>query len=240
MLVAGLEQGLLLVRAQAPVTVLGWRRFADIADRIVEKPHAPFLDGDGEQVREQGEFQPYGAGGLVGLKPLVAVFGHQVRRDGGQAVGAELFLQRLGLVALRVGRALPLAGGHLTQIPIDCLLQQQLLRTGAVDVDPAYHFIFGAARPVIGVAFGAERLDGRRPAALANDRLPGVRGCFGDRCHIVFRTGVPKVYRVTQGLTEENFCLVDKYGGQGSNRTTDTGIFSARVTELMALKAEGA
>jgi len=83
----------------------------------------------------------------------------------------------------------------------------------------------GAARPVLGVAFGAERLDGRRPAALADNRLPGVRGCFGDGCHCIFRTGVPKVYRVTQGLTEENFYLVDKYGGQGWNRTTDTGIF---------------
>jgi len=35
-----------------------------------------------------------------------------------------------------------------------------------------------------------------------------------------------QVYRVTRGLTEENFYLVDKYGGQGWNRTTDTGIFS--------------
>ena len=38
-------------------------------------------------------------------------------------------------------------------------------------------------------------------------------------------TGVPKVYRVTRGLKAENYYLVDKYGGQGRNRTADTGIF---------------
>jgi len=38
-------------------------------------------------------------------------------------------------------------------------------------------------------------------------------------------TSVPKLHRVTQGLTEENFYLVDKDGGQGQNRTADTGIF---------------
>ena len=64
--------------------------------------------------------------------------------------------------------------------------------------------------------------------------IPGVRGCFGDGCHIVFRTGVPKVYRVTQGITE-NFYLVDKYGGQGQNRTADTGIFSPLLYRLSYL-----
>jgi len=39
-------------------------------------------------------------------------------------------------------------------------------------------------------------------------------------------TGVPKVCRVTQGLKVENNYLVDKNGGQGWNRTSDTGIFS--------------
>ena len=92
-----------------------------------------------------------------------------------------------------------------------------------------------SSRPVFGIAFGTEGLYGRRPAALADDRLPGVRGCFGDGCHCNFRTGVPKVYRVTQGLTEENFYLVDKYGGQGQNRTADTGIFSPLLYQLSYL-----
>jgi hypothetical protein len=43
-----------------------------------------------------------------------------------------------------------------------------------------------------------------RIAALADDRLPGVRGCFGDGRHIVFRTGVP-----SDTGTEENFCLIE-------------------------------
>jgi hypothetical protein len=40
---------------------------------------------------------------------------------------------------------------------------------------------------------------------------------------------------VTQGLTEENFYLVDKYGGQGRNRTADTGIFRPEQRFLAAL-----
>jgi hypothetical protein len=48
-------------------------------------------------------------------------------------------------------------------------------------------------------------------------------------------TGVPKVYRVTQGLKAENFYLVDKYGGQGQNRTADTGIFSPLLYRLSYL-----
>ena len=40
---------------------------------------------------------------------------------------------------------------------------------------------------------------------------------------------------MTQGLTEENFYLVDKYGGQGWNRTSDTGIFSPLLYRLSYL-----
>jgi len=44
---------------------------------------------------------------------------------------------------------------------------------------------------------------------------------------VMVATTLPvQVYRVTQGLKAEHFYLVDKYGGQGWNRTTDTGIFS--------------
>ena len=121
--------------------------------------------------------------------------------------------------------------------------------TRLVDVDTSQHFVLGATRPVLGVTLGAERLDGRRPAALANDRLPGVRGCLGDSGRDASSAGVPKVYRVTQGLKAENSYLTDTYGGQGQtdsrsesgqrrcpqgedrptpiriNRTADTGIF---------------
>ena len=48
-------------------------------------------------------------------------------------------------------------------------------------------------------------------------------------------TGVPKLHRVTQGLTVENFYLVDKYGGQSWNRTSDTGIFSPLLYRLSYL-----
>jgi len=38
--------------------------------------------------------------------------------------------------------------------------------------------------------------------------------------------GVPKVYRVTQGLKAKSFYLVEFIGAQGQNRTADTGIFN--------------
>jgi hypothetical protein len=49
-----------------------------------------------------------------------------------------------------------------------------------------------------------------------------------------------QVYRVTRGLTEENFYLVDKYGGQGQNRTADTGIFRAsKINNLLIMLKQG-
>jgi len=47
--------------------------------------------------------------------------------------------------------------------------------------------------------------------------------------------GVPKVYRVTQGLKVKNAYLIDKYGGQGQNRTADTGIFRPQWLFLASL-----
>jgi hypothetical protein len=45
---------------------------------------------------------------------------------------------------------------------------------------------------------------------------------------------------VTQGLTAESFYLVDKYGGQGQNRTADTGIFrDSKINNLLISLAQG-
>ena len=52
-------------------------------------------------------------------------------------------------------------------------------------------------------------------------------------------TGVPKMYRVTQGLKAENFYLVEFIGGQGRNRTTDTRIFSPLLYQLSYLARGG-
>ena len=48
------------------------------------------------------------------------------------------------------------------------------------------------------------------------------------------------MYRVTQGLKVKISYLIDKYGGQGQNRTADTGIFSPLLYQLsyLALKGE--
>ena len=49
---------------------------------------------------------------------------------------------------------------------------------------------------------------------------------------------VPKLYRMTQGLKAKNAYLIDKYGGQARNRTTDTGIFSPLLYQLSYLALE--
>lgn len=79
MAVAGLQQDLLLNRAQPAIPTLGGSRFAGIAHGIVVQPHPPLFDSDGKQVREQGEFQAYSAGGLVSSQALIAVLGYQLR-----------------------------------------------------------------------------------------------------------------------------------------------------------------
>ena len=40
---------------------------------------------------------------------------------------------------------------------------------------------------------------------------------------------------MTQGLKTGSFYPIDKYGGQGRNRTTDTGIFSPLLYRLSYL-----
>src|SRR5690606_35861614 len=70
------------------------------------------------------------------------------------------------------------------------------LRTRAVDVRAAHHFVLGAARPVLGVTFGAEGLGTGRPTLLADERFPGAGGCLADGRHRSLRLGgVPKLYR---------------------------------------------
>ena len=66
-------------------------------------------------------------------------------------------------------------------------------------------------------------------------RWTTTRG-LGYGCHAVLPIlSVPKLYRVTQGLKVENAYLVDIYGGQRWNRTTDTGIFSPLLYQLSYL-----
>ena len=43
------------------------------------------------------------------------------------------------------------------------------------------------------------------------------------------------MYRMTQGLKVKISYLIDKYGGQGQNRTADTGIFSPLLYQLSYL-----
>jgi hypothetical protein len=45
---------------------------------------------------------------------------------------------------------------------------------------------------------------------------------------------------MTEGLKVKNAYLIDKYGGQGQNRTADTGIFMAsKINNLLIILEQG-
>ena len=66
-----------------------------------------------------------------------------------------------------------------------------------------------------------------------------LEGVFVMVATVCSDTGVPKMYRVTQGLKAESFCLVELIGAQGQNRTADTGIFSPLLYRLSYLGIGG-
>ena len=63
----------------------------------------------------------------------------------------------------------PLLDGNVEQ-----MREREPVRADTVDAYTVPHFIFSTSCPVLGITFGAKGLDGGRPAALADDRLPGV------------------------------------------------------------------
>ena len=63
----------------------------------------------------------------------------------------------------------PLLDGNVEQ-----MRERDPVRADTVDVYTVPHFIFSTSCPVLGITFGAKGLDGGRPAALTDDRLPGV------------------------------------------------------------------
>ena len=93
---------------------------------------------------------------------------------------------------MQLGGIVALAGGDFGQVAVQRLFQQQLLGAGAVDLHTTHHFVLGAARQVLGIALGAEGLDSRWPAALADDRFPGIRGVLLTVAKVSFDTGVRK------------------------------------------------
>ena len=66
----------------------------------------------------------------------------------------------------------------------------QSLGTAALDIHAPHHFIFGASRPIFGVAFGVKGFGVGRPSGLADDGLPGAGRGFDDCGHLKDSKGV--------------------------------------------------
>ena len=86
---AGSHELLLFVGLEPAVATRSGGGFADIGDRVVGEANAPFFDGDGVGVREQGEFEADGIVGATVGQSLVPVVGNDRGGDGGEAVAAE-------------------------------------------------------------------------------------------------------------------------------------------------------
>jgi hypothetical protein len=76
-----------------------------IAHRVVHETRAPFLDGDGEQVRQQRQFPAHGVLGLIRQQAFIAVIRDQVRSVGREALRPEEFVRGLGRLAVGIGCA---------------------------------------------------------------------------------------------------------------------------------------
>ena len=59
-----------------------------------------------------------------------------------------------------------------------------------MDIHASHHFILGASRPILGVAFGAEGLSVGRRSGFADDGLPGTSRGFDDCGHLKDSKGV--------------------------------------------------
>ncbi|MCY1360466.1 hypothetical protein D9M69_470930 [compost metagenome] len=98
--------------------------------------------------------------------------------------------QLLSLGGLGLLRGCLLRWGDLTKVASQGFLKCHALGATALDVDTAHHFIFGAARPVLGVALGSETLCSGGPAGFADNRFPRTGISFDDGGH---QNTVPKL-----------------------------------------------
>ena len=71
--------------------------FADIDDVVVDKADSPFFDGDGVEVREEGEFEADCAVPETFREALVAILADQIGRNGGQSVVAQLVFTNVAM-----------------------------------------------------------------------------------------------------------------------------------------------
>lgn len=84
-------------------------------------------------------------------------------------VFAKVFYELLRFGGLSFARAGFLGRCDICQVTLQCFLQRHALGAAALDVHTSYHFILGAACPVLCVALGAEGLGVGRPARFANN-----------------------------------------------------------------------
>lgn len=97
-----------------------------------------------------------------------------------------------GLLFLDGIGAWPLGRRDVTQVATQCVLQQELVCIRTINVDTTHHLVFRSPGLILGITLGMKCLDGGRPTAFTDDRLPCVRRGLADGGHGVFRfVGVP-------------------------------------------------
>lgn len=71
-----------------------------------------------------------------------------------------------------------LGGGDVAQVALKCSLKRHAFGAAALDVHTSDHFVFGASRPVLRIAFGAEGFGYCWPAGFTDQSLPGAGRSF--------------------------------------------------------------
>ena len=90
-----------------------------------------------------------------------------------------------------------LGGADFAEVALQGHFQRHALGAAALDVHTPDHFVLGAARPVFGIALGAEGFGVGRPAGFAYQGLPSAGIRFDDGGHLFLlpkRTAVPALY----------------------------------------------
>lgn len=72
-------------------------------------------------------------------------------------------------------------GGDVGEVTPQRYFKRHTLRAASLDIHTSHHFILGASRPILSVAFGAKGFSISRPSGFSDDGLPGAGRSF-DEC----------------------------------------------------------
>lgn len=123
----------------------------------LQQPHASF-QGDTHDSTEHG----VGVGIYGRQQPFV------LGAQAGEGVFTKVFELRLGFLKLRDACGFSLGGRDFAQVAGQGRPKRHAFARGALNLNAAHHFIFGAACPVFGVGFGTEDFGRGGPADFAD------------------------------------------------------------------------